>query len=48
MADEWNEELKRFHERTEKRREKAKEHEEQTQRIIRESEERRDQDKVSE
>jgi hypothetical protein len=40
MAEDWNEALKRFDERTVKRREKAKEHDEEAQRVIREAEER--------
>ena len=47
MADEWNEELRRFHERTAKRRAKAKEHDEEARALIREAEERRAEDNVS-
>ena len=39
MTDDWNEALKRFDERTAKRREKAKENEEEAQRVIRQAEE---------
>ena len=42
MDDDWNEALKRFDERTMKRRERAKEHEEEAQQVIREAEERQD------
>ena len=42
MADDWNEALKRFDERTVKRREKAKENDEKAQEVIREAEERQD------
>jgi hypothetical protein len=42
MADDWDEALKRFQERTLKRRERAKGHEEEAQQIIREAEERQD------
>ena len=38
MADDWDEALKRFDERTVKRREKAKENDEQARRAIREAE----------
>ena len=48
MADDWNEALKRFDERTVKRREKAKEHEEEAQQVIREAEERHEADKPAE
>jgi hypothetical protein len=40
MADDWNEALKRFDERTVKRRERAKENDEEAQRVIREADER--------
>jgi hypothetical protein len=40
MADEWDEALKRFDERTAKRRVKAKENDEKAQQVIREAEER--------
>ncbi len=45
MTDDWNEELKWFNERMAKRRAKAKEHDDEAQELIREAEERRDQDK---
>lgn len=40
MADEWDEALKRFDERTVKRRERAKENDEKAQQVIRDAEER--------
>ena len=48
MVDEWSEELQRFHERTAKRRAKAKEHDDEAQAVIREADERADRDKASE
>lgn len=50
MADEnWNEALKQFDEKTVKRREKAKENEDEAQRVIRAADERQDnKDKPSE
>jgi hypothetical protein len=45
MADDWDEALKRFDERTLKRRAKAKEQEEKAQELIREAQERHDSDK---
>ena len=48
MDDDWNEALKRFDERTTKRREKAKEQDEKAQEVIREARERRDTDKPDE
>jgi hypothetical protein len=49
MAEDWNEAIKRFDERTEKRRERAKENDEEAQRIIRETDQRRgSNDKLSE
>ena len=44
MVDEWDEALQRFNDRTKKRRERAKEHDEEAQRMIREAEERRHSD----
>jgi hypothetical protein len=40
MAGDWNEALERFDGQTMKRRERAKEHDEQAQQVIREAEER--------
>jgi hypothetical protein len=48
MAEDWNEALKRFDEQTVKRRERAKENNEEAQRIIREADERHGSDKPSE
>ena len=48
MADEWEEALKRFDERTAKRREKAKENNEKAQQVIREADERHGGDKPAE
>jgi hypothetical protein len=48
MAEDWNEALERFDERTVKRRAKAKEHEDEAQKLIREVEERHGDDKPAE
>ena len=48
MAEDWNEALKRFDEQTVKRRERAKESNQEAQRIIREADERHGSDKPSE
>ncbi len=45
MADDWDEALKRFDERTVKRRARAKEQDEKAQEMIREAQERQDSDK---
>jgi hypothetical protein len=47
MADEWDEALKRFDERTVQRRERAKEHDQKAQEIIRQAEERHGSEKPS-
>jgi hypothetical protein len=48
MADDWEKALKRFDERTVKRRAQAKEHDEQAQEMIREAQDRHDSDKPDE
>ena len=48
MAEDWNEALKRFDERTVKRQAKAKEYDDEAQNLIREAEERHDKDKPAE
>jgi len=48
MAGDWDEALKRFDERTVKRRAKAKEHDDEAQEIIREAQERHDSEKPDE
>jgi hypothetical protein len=48
MADDWNEALKRFDERTAKRRARAKEQEEKAREVIREAQERQGNDEPAE
>lgn len=48
MAEEWSEELKRFDERTRKRRARAKEQDDKAREVIRDAEERPDIEKPAE